>query len=353
MADRKIGRLPRPSVERGIMNFRPALVGVLAMAGCALGPPTLPPDEAGETPITEITAGRSGEDKDPEISPDGKTLFYVSSAFGERLDLFMKTLGTTTAVRLTNLPGDKRFPRVNRAAPRYLAFSTNARGSWEIALLDLEGNPARVEFISENDGQCLHPSWSPDGRMLVYCSSSQASGNEWTLRIRDFGTGKTYALDDVDGLLPQWAPRSNRIVFQRMRHRDKWFSALWTLDFEGGSVRNLTTLFSSDESAAINPSWSPDGDCVVFATVGKSRSKSALLTEGDHLWTVRSDGTHPCQLTTRTSADFMPTWSTNGMIYFVSDRSGSNRIWSLKAPERTVGWLDPRTLRGPAAHSPP
>jgi Tol biopolymer transport system component len=325
------------------MKLTSTLIGLLVLAGCLFGPSPLPEPEEGEASVTQVTSGRSGEDKDPELAPDGKTLYYVSSSFGDRMDLYMKTLGTSTATRLTNLPGDKRFPRVNRAAPRYLAFSTNARGSWEIAILDVQGDPSHVQFVSEPDTQCLHPSWSPDGRMLVYCSSTGTSAHEWTLRIRDFVSGRSISLEDVDGLLPQWSPQGNRIVFQRMKHRDQWFSALWTLEFEGGTAKNLTVLFSNDDWAAINPCWSPDGRHVVFATVGKSKARSGILTEGDDIWMVDADGSHPCQLTTRTSADWMPAWGVNGLIFFVSNRSGTNRIWSLKAPVSGTALGEPRS----------
>jgi Tol biopolymer transport system component len=315
------------------MTRRTALALILALASCSDHPAgSNRADEEGEASVTQVTSGRRGDDKDPEISPDGKTLYYSSSSFGDQMDLFMKTIGSSTAVRLTTFPGDKRFPKVNRANPRFLAFSTNTRGNWEIAIIDVLGDPSRVEFVSEPEAQSLHPSWSPDGRQLVYCSSGSSTEGDWTLKIRDFTTGKTYSFEDIDGLLPDWSPLGNRILFQRMKHRDRWLSSLWTLDFQDGMAKHLTSVFSSDDWAAINPSWSPDGRQIVFATVGKSPKRMEILSEGDDIWTIDADGSHPCRLTTSSAADWLPTWASNGSIYFVSDRSGTSRIWSLKAP---------------------
>lgn len=292
---------------------------------------TAPPPEEIEAPVTQVTSGRAGEDKDPEVSSDGKLLFYASSSFGENLDLFVKEIGATTVTRLTRMPGDDRFPKVNPADPRMLAFCSNDRGTWEIYVMpDWKSDPGKTEIVSEPGAHSIHPSWSPDGRFLAYCSAERLGAGEWTLKILDRVGGKTHILEDIDGLLPEWSPRGNRIVFQRMKHRDRWFSALWTLDWEGGTIRNLTSIFSSDDWAAINPSWSPDGKRIVFATVGKSLSRAGTLEEGDDLWTVREDGSLPTRLTVAPEADWMPAWAVDGRVYFVSRRSGADRIWSLQ-----------------------
>ena len=284
----------------------------------------------GESPVTQVTSGRRGEDRDPEISRDGRTLCYASSSQGESMDLYMKTVGSNTSVRLTTFPGDKRFPKVHPLKPHLLAFCTNTRGSWEIALLDIAGESGMVQFVSEPGMHGLHPSWSPDGTKMVYCATTDFGSGEWCLKILDLGTGKTRTFEDVDGLLPQWSPKGNTIAFQRMKHRDGWLGALWTAEFEAGSMRNLTTIFSSDDWAAVHPAWSADGRRLVLSTVGKSRARAGVLNEGDDIWVIEADGSHATRLTTHPASEGTPVWAGDGTVYFTSDRSGSPRIWSLK-----------------------
>jgi Tol biopolymer transport system component len=313
------------------MRLRLAFGFLAAQAfGCSCtAPGSLEPVE-GETPTTQVTAGRSGEDRDPELTPDGKTLLYASNAYGEDYDLYARPVGGNAPVRLTRLDGHERFPRVNPADPRMLAFCSDAGGEWQISLLpDWRGNPEKAVTITEPGSHNLAPSWSPDGRRLVYCSTSDLASGDWILKIRDLTTGRTIVLEDLDGFLPRWSPKGDRIAFQRMSRRDGWLGGLWTLDFDGVAARNVTALLVHDDWAAINPTWSPDGRRLVFATAGKSVAGRASLDRADDLWVVDADGGPPARLTTHPAPDFLPAWSADGRIYFASGRGGSTRIWSL------------------------
>jgi TolB protein len=284
-----------------------------------------------------MTNGRAGDDKDPELSRDGSLLFYASSSYGEHLDLFVKRIGANTVTRLTTASGDERFPKVNPRAPRMLAFCSNDRGEWDIYVMeDYEADPGKVALISEPGTHDIHPSWSPDGLSLVYCSTEDFGSGTWVLKVWDSATRKTHVLEEVDGLLPEWSPvpKDNRIVFQRMKHRDGWYGSIWVLEYDLGIVRNVTSIFASDDWAAINPSWSPDARRVAFATVAKSRARAGILNEADDVWVVNADGSHPTRLTADPAADWMPAWAPDperaeGRIYFVSKRTGTHRIWSL------------------------
>ena len=311
----------------------PALWIAIALSGCV--PPSavqLQSDDL-EPALTQETMGRAGADRDPDVSPDGSLLFFASTSHDEAYSLYVKRVGSNTATRITAPGGDQRFPRVSPTEPRRLVFCSNAHGRWELVLLDdYVGNPGRTVILSEPGTDNLHPSWSPDGKRIVYCSTRSFDSGEWSLRVRDLESGRTTVLEDVDGLLPEWSPVGNRIVFQRMKRRDDWLSSLWTLELEGGEARRLTSIFSSDDWAAINPTWSPDGRKVAFATVGKSRAKAGVMKEADDVWVVGAEGLNPTRLTTSSASDGMPRWSSTGRIYFISNRSGSPRVWSVAAP---------------------
>jgi len=305
---------------------------ILAIAVGSCVPPGMVQLESDdlEPALTQETMGRAGADRDPEVPRGCTQLFYASTSHDSTYALYAKTIGGNAATKILSAPGDLRFPRVNPAQSRTLAYCTNESGAWQVVVVaDYLAAPEKKVVVSEPGTDSLHPSWSPDGKQLVFCCSR---GGDWTLRIRDLDHERTTVLEDLDGLLPEWSPVGNRIVFQRMKRRDDWISSIWTVEVEQGAARNVTSIFSNDDFAAINPTWSPDGRKVAFATVGKSRAKAGVMNEADDLWVVGTDGVNPTRITSSPASDGMPRWSDAGRLYFVSDRSGSPRIWSIQAP---------------------
>src|SRR5262245_58793464 len=130
------------------MRIRSAsTLAALLLSACTPRPQLLSGEDL-EPPVTQVTAGRSGVDRDPEISRDGKTLFYASTSHGERFDLYQRAVGSNTATRLTSAAGDKRFPRLNPVNPKMLAFCSNERGTWELCLIaDLVDAPSTVVVL--------------------------------------------------------------------------------------------------------------------------------------------------------------------------------------------------------------
>ena len=54
------------------------------------------------------------------------------------------------------------------------------------------------------------------------------------------------------------------------------------------------------------------------------------------LWMVGADGAGRVKLTSAETIDLMPVWGANDRIYFVSNRSGTDNIWSLDAADAVL-----------------
>ena len=79
----------------------------------------------------------------------------------------------------------------------------------------------------------------------------------------------------------------------------------------------------------INPSWAPDGNQIVFATVVEPDFETSERPVQSDIWVVKLDGTGRRNLTNGQFANFQPVWGADGKIYFVSDRSGVDNIWAI------------------------
>ena len=77
---------------------------------------------------------------------------------------------------------------------------------------------------------------------------------------------------------------------------------------------------------AMRPRWSPDDTRLIFGSSKKDKKDSDL-------YVIDVDGNNLVQLTINKSYDGQPYWTTDGYIYFVSDRGndeGNFQIWRFK-----------------------
>jgi TolB protein len=182
----------------------------------------------------------------------------------------------------------------------------------------------------------VHPSFSPDGRHLVYCSRGSQSG-QWELVVVDVEAPSTKRFIGY-GLLPTWAPTGNKIVFQKSRERGSRTFSVWTVDYANGEGIRPTEIAASSNAAVITPSFSPDGNHIVFCTVVDLAADETQRPQQADIWVIGADGTGRANLTHSPFANLQPVWAKDGSIYFVSNRGSQGRenIYAVR-PDRAIG----------------
>lgn len=148
----------------------------------------------------------------------------------------------------------------------------------------------------------MDPEPSPDGTRIAFVVASydSSTGEIWVVNAD--GTGMRRLTDDPElDDSPSWSPDGRKIVFRSYRsQRD---GELWTIDVDGGTLANLTPAHGTAVIDHRRPAWSPDGTRIVFAT-----------NEGGDwgIWTMRADGSDRRQLTNTIDLDAEPVWSPDG-----------------------------------------
>lgn len=269
-----------------------------------------------------------GFDGDVSVDPKGEWLVFSSTRHSEHADLYLQKVDGVSVTQLTSDDADDAFP-VFSPDGKKIAFCSTRSGNWDIYVMDVDGK--NVVQATSSPLQEIHPSFSPDGTRLVYCAQGSRNSN-WEIWTVNLTTNERKMIGN--GLFPTWSPRKDKdqIAFQKARARgSRWFS-LWTLDVVDGEARMVTEVAVSSNAAIVSPSWSPDGARLSFSTIVEPAKGEAGKPGGQQdIWTVNADGTNRHRITDGNGTSATPFWASNDRIFFVSNRSGADCIWSARA----------------------
>src|SRR5215216_425595 len=121
---------------------------------------------------------------------------------------------------------------------------------------------------------------------------------------------------------PSWSPDGRQLVFQSARLGN---TTLYIINADGTGERRLTRTGYGDDT---HPAWSPDGRTILFDS-----SRDGAW----HLYTIRPDGTGEQRLTQRDTSRTStfarhPSWSPDSRrIAFDSDRDGDGEVYVMNA----------------------
>jgi dipeptidyl aminopeptidase/acylaminoacyl peptidase len=263
---------------------------------------------------------------DPRISPDGRTVAF--SAWG-----------------------------VDREANDYL-------GSIWLVPVDGSGEPRR---LTRGEKQDASPRWSPDGKSLAFVSNRDTKAKQ--LYVLPIEGGEPLQLTELDEEVGEvaWSPDGCRLAFSarvrdpayeeedERKRRPRHFDKLWyKLDDEGwiGDRRRHLFVVAADGSGEPvqltdgdfedqNPTWSPDGKRIAFASSRRERWDVEILRD---IFVVSADGGEPERLNPEDGWHEAPAWSPDGSSIairfapggFDSPRHGQIAVLDAATGERRV-----------------
>lgn len=244
---------------------------------------------------------------------------------------------TAKSVQLTNTAGPELFPSL-AVDGRSFIYASRASGNWDIYWQRVGGkNP--VNLTKDSPADETQPAYSPDGNFIAFRSERTPSGiyvmeatSENVRRVSDFGFS------------PAWSPDGKELVVSiappEVSVRSSIPSALWIINLESGAKRLLT------EGDAVQPNWSPNGDRIAYWGLRQGGGQRDI-------WTIPAQGGDPVPVTNDLALDWNPSWSPDGKhLYFASDRGGSMNFWRVPLDEKTgQTFAEPEAITTPSGYS--
>ncbi|MDE6316956.1 MAG: peptidase S41, partial [Muribaculaceae bacterium] len=212
---------------------------------------------------------RAGEDRNPVLSADGKTVYFLSERNGGTFNVWKAPVDNMSdAVQVTNFKTHPvRF--LSQAADGTLAFGYDG----ELYTMRDGGKPQKVAVAINAEefpeverikvtgrGGAL----SPDGKQVAY-----ASRGEVFVGSVDHSSVKQITNTAAAEMYPQWHPEGREIVYTSMRdgHYNIYTAKIVRDDdpnFSNATLIEENPVIAADKTERTLPQYSPDGKKLAF-----------------------------------------------------------------------------------------
>jgi len=288
-------------------------------------------------------------------TPGKNGLLAYDVKIGKRLQLFTSRPDGRAVKHLVGFADSDAVWAAWSPSGRQIAFERDVyEGAFvtraEIDTVNADGRGLRSLTPTGFNGR---PSWSPDGRRIVYATlqygkqasvSVMAANGTNVNRVMSIPlpekTFQAKAGKRLDS--PTFSPDGKRIAF--VWGKKGGAAAIFTMSAAGGDLRQVTPWQEGGLADKID--WSPDGSRIAFSSPGIGDVPGV----SSNVFTVRADGTGLVKLTDSRGGKIhngLDSWSPDGrQIAFVSNRAGTYEIYVMRAN----GGGAVQVTHGPEAH---
>jgi Tol biopolymer transport system component len=182
-----------------------------------------------------------------------------------RSDLFIGDVDANQAWQLTRSAQAEHYPSSAPSGDQ-VAF-VDGESDFDVVSVATDGSSSPTTLLSTERNES-DPAWAPDGQSYVYVTDRRGQDEIW-VRSRSgeeqpvvtqerFGDDQTIMLAN-----PTFSPDGKRLAFLRNSFTPIWPLRIYTAFVAGGAAVEL--LPRTHEGFQSAPSWSPNGESIVFS----------------------------------------------------------------------------------------
>jgi CHAT domain-containing protein/Tol biopolymer transport system component/tetratricopeptide (TPR) repeat protein len=227
----------------------------------------------------------TARDAECAFMPDGKHVVFVSSRDDALGDLYVLRIGKKKATRLAPAIGYDGEPSPDPSGRRVAFASERGDRLRRVWIVDRESG--QVEPLTDGGG--MSPAWSPDGTRIAYVAIDESPDRSYQVIVRELATGAERIVSEppFPCASPAWTADGREIVFTRFsfdtdrdgRNTVRDRPVLWTIDLDTGVLSPLSSGHAGEDQAF------PSRDGYVYFT--------SDLRDNADIWRVDPDALIP------------------------------------------------------------
>ena len=227
---------------------------------------------------------------------------YIVNTDGTGLSL-IDHIGPTEAAQFGHLawsPDDKQIA--------YVKYSGEGFRKHDLILYNMTENTRQS---LKTKGDICTMSFSPDGKYMAYCASTEACHSIYKMDI----SGGNSQLIIHNGSSPKWSPQGDKIVYSAQGSEGE--AQLFIADSDGRNQKQLTFTVSPRRwpgwppHGNQNPQWTPDGRKIVYVSWENAKPE---------IFIMNVDGSKQTRLTKAEYRDENPEITPDGQSILFSSR---------------------------------
>ena len=207
----------------------------------------------------------------PDWTPDGAALTATVGVAEGDVDAWLFPVDGRTPVVLESGPGKQDGANVSPDGKTLAFISDDGLPEYKIYTRPLAGGAATR--LTDHDGRDASPQWSPDGTQILFRRATDGVSDIWVMNAD--GTEQVRLTDNGAGNYdPRWSPDGEHLLFSSNLGGDY---DIWIMDADGSDQRPLTDHPADDKY----PTWSEDGSYIAF---------QSSRYGGPTIWLMLADG---------------------------------------------------------------
>ncbi len=242
---------------------------------------------------------------------------YTTDRVAEQFELFRVSANGTDDQRLTvNLFADEIDPDWSPDGSR-IAYVSNQYGSPDIVIMGSDGTDHR-RLIADAFRREVDPDWSPDGTAIAFAWDLR--GGQFDIWVADLQSSIVrQATGDFssDDRYPSWSPDERHIAYTCQKDNQ---DEICVVDLATLRVQRLTQRPSTHDR---QPAWSPDGTHILFTSVDILGASQAAPDMPAPDWSLSSLATSTATLSATPTDTQTPTSTPTGTATPTSTATGT------------------------------